>query len=178
MRKGIPLELTLAARKAIRLAVLDFIRTNRHRDYKFSDIAAVTGYPTTSIAVYVRKYLGASHQPKSRRQYRKSEFVDKPEYVLDVEKSTGLKAFPYNHKGTGTPEWRLMSPTGVLLMILIGDEDLLHAVRATQSLSALQGISRIEREIRTSKRRRRSRDKDEMDITELADKLWENEENE
>ncbi len=175
MDRGIPIELTQEARKAVRKAVLDFIQENGHREYKFSDIAAMTGYPTSSIACFIRNYMSEDYQPKSKVPKRKALLMEKPEFVRDVEKTTGLHAFPYKHN-TSRPEWRLMSPKGILLMVLIGEDDLLHAARLTKSLSALQGIPYAEREKRKTKRHRRRREKEEQDITELTDKLWENDE--
>jgi len=114
-------------------------------------------------------------QEKGHRDYRFQ--MDKPQYVLEVEKHTGLTAAPYRVTDSGRPEWRLVSPTGVLLLILVGEQDVLQAVRAPTSLSSLQGITGLVREQRQDAKRK-SRKTNTLDMETLVDNLWETEENE
>ncbi|MFN7318287.1 MAG: hypothetical protein ACK5S6_02145 [bacterium] len=173
---GVPVTLSPEARSRIRQAVRDIIQEKGHRDYRFQEVAERTGYASGSIYRYIMSHADKTLRPHKKKK-RKCTTMDKPQYVLEVEKHTGLTAAPYRVTDSGRPEWRLVSPTGVLLLILVGEQDVLQAVRAPTSLSSLQGITGLVREQRQDAKRK-SRKTNTLDMETLVDNLWETEENE
>jgi len=122
---GVPVTLSPEARSRIRQAVRDIIQEKGHRDYRFQEVAERTGYASGSIYRYIMSHADKTLRPHKKKK-RKCTTMDKPQYVLEVEKHTGLTAAPYRVTDSGRPEWRLVSPTGVLLLILVGEQDVLY----------------------------------------------------
>lgn len=173
---GVPVSLTPEARRIIRETIRQIIQERGHRDYRFPEIAERTGYSSGSIYRYVMSHADKSLRPRKRKKRIYPNSMEKPQYVEEVEKHTGLTAHPYRHVARSKPEWRLMSPTGVLLFVLIGEEDLLHAIRTPVSMASIQGITGLVRKERQAEKRRRKTEI--LDIEKLTDDLWEKDENE
>ena len=135
--------LSLESRRIIKEAMLSLPPGSTYRD-----LARITGFAVPDIRDYLLrlKYIKNPFEiPKSRKRRRNRKKTmhwndAKPQFVREVEETTGLTAVFINQTDKST-NWGLMSPKGVMILTFFGTTDIVSLAKCTGRYT-LQGISR------------------------------------
>lgn len=118
------------------------------------EIAKITGYNSFDIrAVFLRNQDLRKRIATNRKIHRKRMKPPcKPQFVQEIEKTTGLKCIFFRDSGHDE-EWVVLSPKKVPLFTVFGRGDLIGGTTAIKR-DSLQGITYQERGRRQEERRK------------------------
>lgn len=144
---------TIKGRIPLSAAARKQIRDLAHTGKSVVDIAKITGYNSFDIkAIFLQNQdLKKRVSPGRKIKRKRMEPPNKPQFVAEVEKTTGLKCI-FLRNSEHDSEWVVLSPKKVPLFTIFGRGDLIGGTTAIKK-DSLQGITYHERSLRMERRR-------------------------